>query len=110
MKNLISILILKISNLLHSYFTQILLFGLWITLAYQNDNFKLWFLIGFISYIGLTVFRLYQSGLSGISRIFKEKSFLPFIVGFNSCIILGPMTIIISLILEWFSKDNKDGN
>jgi len=93
----------RLNQALYRYSVHCYLLLLWVVLLFINLNYlNLWLGLGLVTYLGLFLYRILKYRGKEFSRLVKireENGMLPFLVGFNLALLLGPFGIILALYL-----------
>lgn len=90
------------------FHTPVLIGWIWATINFNNP-LTIWFKIGLAIWVGLLVYRLVQDRnlkkhLQSHAKMFREKGILPYVVGLNISVVLGPLSIPLVFLVAKYSK------
>lgn len=94
----------KIDDFFTLKIVQIGLLILWPIFFLNSNNFlKIWILVGLAAYIFLSLSNLekgFSNEIEKLKQLYKKSGWLPFSKGFNYCLILGPLSFILYVMLN----------
>jgi hypothetical protein len=94
----------KLNNKLYNFYFHVpVLIILLLVLKFQSPFYvAAWINIGFAIWAMLLLFRLYQD--KQLMPLKNKKDLLGYIVGFNICLVLGPLSVLLFLALKNYKK------
>ena len=96
----------KLNNTLYTYLFHVPFLALWMYLM-THGIFTNWFVAGITYWALLAAYRSITSGPEEVKQIFKEDGMLAFLVGLNIAVLLGPISPLLSVMLYFVQKQQK---
>lgn len=98
--------LLALNNKLYNWPSHIVILLCWVVALSQGIGAG-WFKIGIIFYVGLMIFRIIKDGIP-VLTVWRTVPKLGFMVGFNICVVFGPLSPFLMLFLALASSSSKE--